>query len=192
MTTKTYISPAAMIVMSVINAAEMAVEQQDKNILKQFGLSDQLIVTLSSLSQLEKSKLVSKAKSFFHIEFDESSLGLLTHSIREISKSEKLLITAIKLGASRKMMTDMAHITAQRFTEIRSQFNIDEHRARPIALTDEDDKLINQFMIDMDTNQYESQLDLLIDIAQTTQIDINRIYMYYGQSLPQINRKGDH
>ena len=47
-------------------------------------------------------------------------------------------------------------------------------------------------MIDMDSNQYESQLDLLIDIAQTTQIDINRIYMYYGQSLPQINRKGDH
>ena len=173
------VTPITLLMMGYIQAIHLALSKNDTESLRQMGLSYELANQISILSEEERNKMMHSDKSIFSIHINEHSLKLFTDSVKKISNKEKLLYDAIKLGASRSIMYDVANITAHQFTEMRDKIGLSGKKSRPLSLSEKEEEILNHYFRKTDIAHFKSKLELLVDAATKTKIEINRIERYY-------------
>ena len=160
-----------------------AADQHDERFLKEKGFNKEMIERLRRLPP-ELMSAIARYRPF-DIKISAGLLSAKLSSVLSDAIREEQLIIAIKLGASRRCLSDVAGISDSEFARLKTRAGIKkEIRSRPRALNpdrlDEIAKIHSNLAQSLTRiGQNLDPLLILIRLSESVNLPINQIYQSY-------------
>lgn len=173
----------AQIQTALLTIFRAAAVQRDDRFLKEKGFSKDMVERLQRLPP-ELMDAIARYRPF-DIKISAGLLSAKLNNILNQTQREEQLIIAIKLGASRRCLADVANISDSEFSRLKTRAGVEkEIRSRPRALSpeklDEIAKIHSNVALAL-TRLGESldPLFILIRLSESVNLPVNQIYQSY-------------
>lgn len=167
---------------AILSEILMRIRRGEINYCQQFGFDEAELAEISNLSTQEILDMSESAASFAKINIDHSVFWALLETVRENTRQRNMVDRALNLGISSEMLHTFFGWSSAEVSARRKLLGVKENMGRkPNATEEEENRVWELWQTHKKEGDSSQSLDLLMLIAEESEISLTEIYRLVSQ-----------